>query len=201
MIPASVCRKLAVFFSQTPPAGKIANLSGRLSISRREKKRDLCIVKNKTIHSVKTVFATEMDLLVGMTASSQDRSQTKNEPNIKAIELNAAEFRKQIYDYEKNPTAWKYEGDLPAVIDFYATWCGPCKMMAPVMETLAGEYEGRVRIYKIDVDKEQRLAALFGVRSIPTFLFIPQSGDPQHAMGAMDITQMRRIIDEVLLKK
>ena len=108
---------------------------------------------------------------------------------------------KQIYDYEKNPTAWKYEGDLPAVIDFYATWCGPCKMMAPVMETLAGEYEGRVRIYKIDVDKEQRLAALFGVRSIPTFLFIPQSGDPQHAMGAMDITQMRRIIDEVLLKK
>ncbi len=158
-------------------------------------------MKNKTIHSVKTVFATAMALLVGMTASAQDRSESTNETTMKAIELNAAEFRKQIYDYEKNPTAWKYEGDLPAVIDFYATWCGPCKMMAPVMETLAGEYEGRVRIYKIDVDKEQRLAALFGVRSIPTFLFIPQSGDPQHAMGAMDISQMRRIIDEVLLKK
>ena len=158
-------------------------------------------MKNKTIHSVKTVFATAMALLVGMTASAQDRSESKNETTMKAIELNAAEFRKQIYDYEKNPTAWKYEGDLPAVIDFYATWCGPCKMMAPVMETLADEYEGRVRIYKVDVDKEQRLAAQFGVRSIPTFLFIPQSGDPQHAMGAMDISQMRRIIDEVLLKK
>ena len=158
-------------------------------------------MKNKTIHSVKTAFATVMALLVGMTASAQDRSESKNETTMKAIELNAAEFRKQIYDYEKNPTAWKYEGDLPAVIDFYATWCGPCKMMAPVMETLAGEYEGRVRIYKIDVDKEQRLAALFGVRSIPTFLFIPQSGDPQHAMGAMDISQMRRIIDEVLPRR
>ena len=158
-------------------------------------------MKNKTIHSEKTAFATVMALLVGMTASAQARSESNNDTTMKAIELNAAEFRKQIYDYEKNPTAWKYEGDLPAVIDFYATWCGPCKMMAPVMETLAGEYEGRVRIYKIDVDKEQRLAARFGVRSIPTFLFIPQSGDPQHAMGAMDITQMRRIIDEVLLKK
>lgn len=150
--------------------------------------------------NIKTAFAALFALL-GVTACAQNRSGSKNETTMKAMELNAAEFRKLIYDYEKNPAGWKYEGDLPAVIDFYATWCGPCKMMAPVMETLADEYEGRVRIYKVDVDKEQRLAALFGVRSIPTFLFIPQSGDPQHATGAMDISQMRRIIDEVLLGK
>ena len=150
--------------------------------------------------NIKTVFVALFALL-GVTACAQNRSESKNETTMKAMELNAEEFRKLIYDYEKNPAGWKYEGDLPAVIDFYATWCGPCKMMAPVMETLAGEYEGRVRIYKVDVDKEQRLAALFGVRSIPTFLFIPQSGDPQHATGAMDISQMRRIIDEVLLKR
>lgn len=149
----------------------------------------------------KTVFVAALALLTGMTACAQNRSGSKNDKSMKAIELNAEEFRKQVYDYEKNPDDWKYEGELPAVIDFYATWCGPCKMMAPVMETLAGEYEGRVRIYKIDVDKEQRLAALFGVRSIPTFLFIPKTGKPQHAMGAMDISQMRKLIDSTLLGK
>lgn len=85
------------------------------------------------------------------------------------------------------------------MIDFYATWCGPCKAMAPVMETLAEEYAGRVHIYKVDVDKEKRLAALFGVRSIPTFIFIPAAGNPQHANGAMGIEQMRGIIDSTLL--
>lgn len=107
-------------------------------------------------------------------------------------------FRERIFDFSAN-TAWKYEGGLPAVIDFYATWCGPCKMMTPVMETLAGEYEGRIEVYKVDVDKEKRLAALFGVRSIPTFVFIPVRGEPQHANGAMDIAQMREILEGVLL--
>lgn len=140
-------------------------------------------------------------LLAGLTACAQRTPGTQNQKKMEAQELNAAEFRKQIYDYEKNPDAWKFEGDQPAVIDFYATWCGPCKMMAPVMETLAAEYAGRVRIYKVDVDKEQRLAALFGVRSIPTFLFIPREGKPQHANGAMSIDQMRKIIDGTLLGK
>lgn len=119
---------------------------------------------------------------------------------MKAIELNTAEFRKQIFDYTK-AEEWKYEGDMPAVIDFYATWCGPCKMMAPVMESIAGEYAGKIRVYKVDVDKERRLAALFKIRSIPTFIFIPMDGEPQHANGAMDISQMRGIIDAKLLKK
>lgn len=118
---------------------------------------------------------------------------------MKVIELNKEEFQHKVFDFEKNPDTWKYEGKQPAVIDFYATWCGPCKMMAPVVETLAGEYEGKVDFYKVDVDREQRLAALFGVRSIPTFVFIPREGKPQIATGAMDIAQMRKLIESTLL--
>ena len=103
---------------------------------------------------------------------------------MKAIELTTTEFQTRIYDFRANPE-WKYEGDLPAVIDFYAPWCGPCRMMGPVMESLAEEYAGKVRMYKVNVDKEKRLAAIFRVRSIPTFLFIPVSGEPKHANGAM----------------
>ena len=132
-------------------------------------------MKNKTIHSVKTVFATAMALLVGMTASAQDRSESKNETTMKAIELNAAEFRKQIYDYEKNPTAWKYEGDLPAVIDFYATWCGPCKMLAPIMEELSEEMAGQVEFYNADTDENMDLALANKVTSIPA-LFLLRDG-------------------------
>ena len=139
-------------------------------------------------------------LLLGGTASAQQRNNTQKSNDMKAIELTTAEFKEQIFDFSAND-AWNYEGELPAVIDFYATWCGPCKMMAPVMETLAGEYEGRVKVYKVDVDKEKRLAALFKIRSIPTFILIPKEGEPQHANGAMDIAEMRRIIDTALLNK
>lgn len=137
-------------------------------------------------------------LLAGIAVPAAGRAETKNSKTMKAIELTEAEFRTAIFDYTKS-NDWKYAGDQPAVIDFYATWCGPCKMMAPVMETLAAEYAGRVRVYKVDVDKEQQLAALFGVRSIPTFLFIPKEGKPQHATGAMGIDDMRKIIDSTLL--
>lgn len=118
---------------------------------------------------------------------------------MKAIELTTTEFQTRIYDFRANPE-WKYEGDLPAVIYFYAPWCGSCRMMGPVMESLAEEYAGKVRMYKVNVDKEKRLAAIFRVRSIPTFLFIPMSGEPKHANGAMEIAQMRRIIDTTLLE-
>lgn len=120
---------------------------------------------------------------------------------MKAIELTNAEFLRKVYDYEKNPDGWKYAGARPAVIDFYAAWCGPCKMMAPVMETLAEEYQGQVDIYKVDVDREQKLAGLFGVRSIPTLIFIPKQGKPRHLTGAASIEQMRKAIDIELLGK
>lgn len=181
------------------PTGKIANFFGRPAIGPMHEKCDLCKEKKKM--RVKPVLLAAAILLAAMTACGRRRSGAENENTMNATELNDAEFRQKIYDYEKNPQGWKYEGERPALIDFYATWCGPCKMMAPVMENIAAEYEGRVDVYKVDVDKEQRLAALFGVRSIPTFIFIPLEGEPRHASGAMDISQMRKIVDIELLGK
>lgn len=114
--------------------------------------------------------------------------------------LTIADFKKQIMDFEANPQEWKYLGDKPAIIDFYATWCGPCKATAPVLEKIAEKYDGRINVFKVDVDKEQELAALFGVRSIPSLLFIPMSEKPQMATGAMMQNDFERAIADILLK-
>lgn len=108
-------------------------------------------------------------------------------------------IRKLVYNYETNPNDWKYEGDKPCIVDFYATWCGPCKALAPVLEELAKEYDGKIYIYKVDVDKEEELAATFGIRSIPTLLWIPKNGKPTVTQGAMPKTELKKMIDEVLL--
>ena len=107
------------------------------------------------------------------------------EGNGKVIHLTKAEFLAKVYNFEKNPEEWKYEGDKPCIVDFYATWCGPCKALAPVLEELAKEYDGKIYIYKVDVDKEEELAATFGIRSIPTLLWIPKNGKPTVTQGAM----------------
>lgn len=93
-------------------------------------------------------------------------------------------FKTKIFDYSANKE-WAYAGDLPCIIDFYADWCGPCKMVAPVLEAIGHEYAGKLRVYKIDTDKEQALAAQFGISSIPSILFVPKDGKPQMAVGAL----------------
>lgn len=108
-------------------------------------------------------------------------------------------FKEKIFNYETNKE-WKYEGDAPCIVDFYADWCGPCKMISPILEELATEYEGKIKIYKVDTDKEQNLAALFGIRSIPSLLFIPKEGTPQMAVGAMTKEGFVQAINEILLK-
>ncbi|HEY5535862.1 MAG TPA: thioredoxin [Ignavibacteria bacterium] len=107
-------------------------------------------------------------------------------------------FKSKVFNFEENKE-WKYEGELPCIIDFYADWCGPCKMVAPVLEELAGEYQDKVNIYKIDTEKEQELAAIFGIRSIPSIMFVPKDGKPQMSMGAMPKEGFVRAIKEVLL--
>lgn len=114
------------------------------------------------------------------------------------IPLTADGFKENIFDYEKEEN-WIYKGALPAIIDFYADWCGPCKAVAPVLEELSEEYDGRVLIYKIDTDKEQELSMLFGIQSIPTLLFIPMEGAPMMQKGAIPKKTFQQVIEERLL--
>jgi thioredoxin len=111
--------------------------------------------------------------------------------------LTKESFKDKVFDYENN-SEWKYEGDLPAIIDFYADWCGPCKMVEPVLEELAEEYDGKMHIYKIDTDAEQELAAAFGIQSIPSMLFIPVDDKPQMAMGALPKDTIKKAMKDVL---
>jgi thioredoxin len=106
-------------------------------------------------------------------------------------------FIEKIFDFE-HETEWKYRGALPAIVDFYADWCGPCKMVAPILEKIAAEYQGKLDVYKVDTDKEQALAGAFGIQSIPSLLFIPMSGQPQMARGAMDRASFEKSIADVL---
>lgn len=112
--------------------------------------------------------------------------------------LTAENFKKSVLDYTTQ-TEWNYLGTLPAIIDFYADWCGPCKMVAPILEELAKEYNGKLIIYKVDTEKEQELAAVFGIQSIPTFLFIPREGKPMMQPGALSKSMFKKVIDEQLL--
>ncbi len=123
---------------------------------------------------------------------------TKTEKKMGTIQLNKELFLEKVMDFESNPTSWNYLGDKPCIIDFYADWCGPCKAIAPVLEELAAEYEGKLYIYKVNTEEQQELAAAFGIQSIPTIYFCPMVGDPQMAMGALPKATLKQAIAEVL---
>jgi len=126
-------------------------------------------------------------------------ASTKTETSGSVIYLNEESFRKLVWNYNQNPQEWLYEGNLPAVIDFYADWCGPCKRVAPIMDKLAKDYNGKVKIYKVDTDANRELSSVFGIRSIPSVLFIPQNGKPAMQAGAMQEEQYKQIIEEFVL--
>lgn len=115
------------------------------------------------------------------------------------VHLTAQDFKEKVFNYETGKE-WKYEGSLPAIVDFYADWCQPCKMVAPVLEELASEYAGKIMVYKVNTENEQELASVFGIQSIPTLLFIPKEGQPQSAMGALPKQTFVKVINDVLLK-
>lgn len=131
----------------------------------------------------------------------EENNQGKKEVtgNGEVIVMDKAMFIKDVFDFEKSKE-WKYKGTKPAIIDLYADWCGPCRQTAPIMKELAKEYAGKIIIYKVNVDKQKELAALFNATSIPLFVFIPMKGEPQLFRGAADKATYKKAIDEFLLK-
>lgn len=142
----------------------------------------------------------EEEQSVEMTGAVRPDEETaaKEKPTTKVVHITKADFLKKVYDFEKNPDEWKYLGSQPAIVDFYADWCGPCRQLSPVLDELAKEYSGKLTIYKVNVDNERGLATFFGIRSIPTLLFIPMKGKPQRSLGALSKTELKGIIKDVL---
>jgi len=115
-----------------------------------------------------------------------------------AEQLTKQTFLEKVFDYEKNQD-WKFEGEIPAVVDFWAPWCGPCRMVAPIIDELSVEYKGKVNFYKVNTDEEQELGAVFGIKSIPSLLFIPKAGQPKLAVGALPKESFISAIEKELL--
>lgn len=144
-----------------------------------------------------------------MAACSQEKQSASSQPSgetaaaavsdYKPVEMNTQMFIDRVVDF-KNAKEWDYKGDKPAVIDFYATWCGPCKKLSPILDELSSEYVGNVLFYKVDVDREQELAGAFGIQSIPMVLLIPKEGKPYVVQGLRPKAELKEAIDSVLLK-
>lgn len=111
--------------------------------------------------------------------------------------LTKESFKTKVFDWEKGKE-WKFEGDKPAIIDFYAEWCGPCKMLGPVLEDVSKKYAGKLDVYKVDTDAEPELSAMFQIQSVPTIFFIPREGEPQYALGALPKPQIEKAVSEIL---
>ena len=135
------------------------------------------------------------------TVAVENGDENKDKGDSKPLLLDQESFKKLVMNYEENPKQWVFEGDKPCIVDFYADWCKPCRMIAPILEELAVEYEGQINIYKVDTQKERELASVFGITSLPTVLFVPASGNPSAQKGALPKESYKQIIDEFLLKK
>lgn len=160
----------------------------------------------KRIFSIGTIL--KLFFLTSLTAANPayavgtDRpvSGGKDADNVTIVHLTDESFKKLVFDYENNKE-WKYEGSLPAIIDFYADWCAPCRQLSPVVEEIAKEYKGKLVVYKIDTEKEKKLAGSIGITALPTLLFIPVKGKPQVTMGALPKSSLVKAINDVLLVK
>lgn len=156
--------------------------------------------------SASSLKGSDQEVQAETTVVSDKTTDDQTQGSGKPVYLTRQDFLEKVMNYEKNQSEWVYEGDMPALIDFYADWCGPCRKAAPILEELAKEYEGRIHIYKIDTQKEQELASVFGIQSIPAFLFVPQKGRPTMSNGIAQTDEetkamFKKMIDELLLGK
>lgn len=152
-------------------------------------------VPEKSIHMKKSILIAMVLMVTAITACAQEKKD-----NSKVKQLTYNEFVKKVWNFEKDPNTFTYKGKLPAVIDFYADWCGPCRRVAPIMEKLAEEYDGQLLVYKVNVDQEKELASAFQISSIPMVLFVPMEGQPMKSVGAMQEAEYKKVIEEQLIK-
>jgi thioredoxin len=154
-------------------------------------------MKNIKKYILIPVLLIMLGVLTAFVISGKSKPENKNIKNME--HLTAATFKEKVFNYDVNKE-WKYEGTQPCIIDFYADWCGPCKAVAPILEDLAKEYDGKLIVYKVDTDNEQELAGVFGIRSIPSILFVPMTGQPQMSVGSMSKDGFIDAINNILLK-
>jgi thioredoxin len=152
----------------------------------------------KDVPNVNNTSKTETTTPVNQNTTSTNKSSEEKSGG-KPIHLTTSEFKEKIFNYETNKD-WKYTGSKPCIVDFYADWCKPCKMVAPILEDLASEYDDKIIIYKVNTDQEQELAGAFGIQSIPSLLFIPSEGQPQMMTGALPKDSFVKYINEYLVK-
>lgn len=191
-------------------SGIIANLYRKNAIGYTKRNIELCTINNhlpdyykrKKMEYLKIaitlgVLSGALILYIANRKATQQYKQKYK--NMATWHLTEDEFVDKVYDFKDNSSVLKFKGDKPVIVDFFATWCGPCKRLSPIMDELGAEYEGKIDIYKIDVEQCPNLAAAFGIQSIPTLLFIPMNQEPQMAQGALPKNNLKQIIDEFLL--
>jgi len=162
-----------------------------------------CNSAGEEVKNEQAVTEAKTELTAETKAETKTETAHKNtdDGDIKPIYLTTSEFKEKVWDYENNPEAWVYNGELPCVVDFYADWCKPCKMVAPIMDDLADHYNGKLIVYKVNTDNERELASVFQVRSIPSILFAPMEGKPAMQPGALSKDQYMEIINDFILKE
>lgn len=153
----------------------------------------------------KVIISLSLGLIVLLSnCNAGNPEKTKNSTGtsvpMAVIVMTNETFKQKVFNYDKNKE-WKYDGNLPAIIDFYASWCGPCRQLSPRVEEIAKKYAGKIIVYKVDTDAEQLLAQNMGIQSLPTLLFIPIKGQPHSSLGAVPIETLEKAIHEVLLVK
>lgn len=139
-------------------------------------------------------------LITSITLGNSGNENKEADKNVTVVYLTNDTFKQLVFNYNKNKE-WKYEGNKPAIIDFYASWCPPCRQLSPIVEEIAKEYSGKIVVYKVDTDKEPNLAQSLGISSLPTLLFIPLKGKPQTSVGLIPKETLIKTINEVLLIK
>lgn len=148
-------------------------------------------------HSLSLLFLSAFFCFLSSCEVKAQQKPTKSETEA-IIEIDANYMKEHIYDFEANPTSFVYKGNIPAIIDFYATWCGPCRALAPKLQKLTKEYEGKFVVYKVDIDKNPTLAELFGVKTIPTMIFVPLKEKPYLSTGNLPMEGLRRMVEKIL---